>query len=284
MIVVFRLALKEVVSKRLILIMLILTAVYLAVYAYGQHMVLFNDRIYPNPSAGMAGQWLLQEIGYQFLSLGWYIASFIVGAVAVFIGSASISREIETGTILGLAAKPITRTRIVIGKFLAYSLLSIIYAAALATAIVLINHHYFATPLDIVRLLKGVLIFVLLPLSLLAPAIYCSSQFSSMAAGIAMFFVFTVGIIGGFLEQIGALISNAGLIKVGVITSLITPGDALYRLAISSVGGPIGNGIINTFGPFGSASTPSVWMLIYSLVYIFALLLLGIRAFKNIDL
>lgn len=284
MIVVFRLALKEVVSKRLVLMMLFLTIVYLAVYAYGQHMVLFNDRIHPNPGAGMAGQMMMQEIGYQFLSLGWYIASFIVGAVAVFIGSASISREIETGTILGLAAKPITRTRIIMGKFFAYSLLSMIYAAALALAIILINYYYFATPLALARVLKGVAIFALLPLTLLAPAIYCSTRLSSMAAGITMFFVFTVGIIGGFLEQIGALINNAGLIKVGIITSLVTPGDALYRLAISSVGGPIGNGIINTFGPFGSASTPSVWMLVYSLLYLFSLLLLAIKAFRSIDL
>ncbi|MGE5449945.1 MAG: ABC transporter permease subunit, partial [Methanomassiliicoccales archaeon] len=212
---VFRLTIKEVVSKRLLQLMLVLTVVYLGVYAYGQHMVLSSDHIYPNPGSDLASQWFIQELGYQFLSMGWYIASFIVGAVAVFIGSSSISREIESGTILGLASKPIARKAIIGGKFAAYALLSMVYAAVMALAIIMINRYYFNTPLQLELMLKGIAVFTLLPVTLLAPAILCSTLLSSLASGVTMFFVFCVGVIGGFLEQIGALINNPGLIKIG---------------------------------------------------------------------
>jgi len=147
----------------------------------------------------------------------------------------------------------------------------------------MLNRYYFATPLLWGHAVISLLIFAALPISLLAPAVFLSTRLSSMASGVMMFMVFIVVISGGFRGQIGAFMNNAGLIKVGIITSLITPGDALYRLAISRVGNPVGTGIINMFGPFGSASTPSIWMLVYSLCYVMVLLLLAIRSFRNID-
>ncbi|MGE5380059.1 MAG: ABC transporter permease subunit [Methylocystaceae bacterium] len=280
--IVFRLTIKEVISKRLLQLMLLMTVIYLGVLAYGHHMALTSIHV-PQNGSFMNEQWFRQQIGYQFLSLGWYIASFIVGAVAVFIGSASISREIESGTILGLASKPISRRAIIGGKFAAYCLICMIYAAVMAAAIMLINHYYFDTYLQIGLVIKSIAIFALLPVVLIAPSILTSTGFSSLASGVTMFFILCVGIVGGFLEQIGALINNPGLVKVGIITSLIDPSDAIYRLAISRVGGPVGTGIINTFGPFGSTSTPSVWMLVYSLLYVIVMVLLAIRVFRGQD-
>jgi hypothetical protein len=95
--------------------------------------------------------------------------------------------------------------------------------------------------------------------------------------------LFAVAIIGGFIEQLGAIMQNLSMVNVGVVSSLIMPSDAIYRLAVSIAVGPMGKSSIAVFGPFGAASTPSAVMLIYSLIYIFVMILLAIRFFNKRD-
>jgi hypothetical protein len=44
-----------------------------------------------------------------------------------------------------------------------------------------------------------------------------------------------IGIVGGMMEQIGALIEYKALVNIGVISSLIMPTDAIYRKMIFAV-------------------------------------------------
>ncbi|MEA1960778.1 MAG: ABC transporter permease subunit [Bacillota bacterium] len=274
---IIRLTLKEIINKRIFHMGLILTAVYLLLYGTGLHYMV-KDRV-------MTGDqfWYAQEVGYQFLTMGWYFSTFLSGALAILSGSGSISREIESGTILTLASRPISRKAIVTGKFLTYSAVTAVYSGILVAAITLLVIHYFKLLVDPMSLLSGIGLFMLMPVVLLAVAHLVSAIWSTLAAGVTAFMLYATATIGGFIEQMGALMNNPDIINVGIISSLIMPSDALYRLAVSIAGGKLGQGAI-AFSPFGATSTPSTAMLIYALLYVVLILILAIHLFQKRDL
>lgn len=278
MIQVIKLNLKEMMNKRILHLGLILTVLYLLVYGIGLHFLLAE---YSKEAHQL---WLLKQLGYQFLSLGWYISTFLVGAMVIMAGTGSISREIENGTILSLASKPISRTAILCGKFLTYSLVSILYSTILLGTVAGLVKYFFGLAFGPVNLFFGILIFMLFPLLLLSAAMFFSSKISTMATGVVCFMLYAVSIIGGFNEQMGALMQNQGMINMGIISSLIMPADAIYRMAVFHVGGTMGGGALADLGPFGAASIPSNWMILYSVIYILVMYVLANYTFKRRDL
>lgn len=274
---VFFLTLKEIARKRVFLVGLLLTVLYLALFALALHYAT-KDAI-----SGNLAPFMLKQMGYQFMCMGWYLSTFLVGTLVIMIASGGLAQEIESGTILGLASRPLSRGAILSGKFLAFLLTSIIYSVILLTSIALLCNHAFQLLLPVSGLFLGVLIFLLFPLVLLAVTFLGSSALSTMATGVACFFLFALAIVGGFIEQIGAILHNTSLINVGIAGSLIIPSDSVYRLAIHHAGGELGSMPIAGFGPFGTASLPSTWMLVYTIIYIVVLLTLAWRKFNQRD-
>ncbi len=277
MILVIKLSLKEMLNKRIFSLGIILSLVYLLIYGIGLHYLAADGTMGGNQ------YWYAQQVGYQILSLGWYISTFMVGTLAIMAGAGSISREIETGTILSLASKPISRSAILTGKYCAYSLMTIGYSIFLLASVTLLVRYYFHLLINPFNLLLGLAIFTLFPLLLLAITHLLSSLISTMASGAISFILYAVAIIAGFLEQMGALINNAGMVNIGVVSSLLMPTDAIYRMAIYKTGGMLGGGAIAEFGPFGAASVPSNWMLLYAVIYIIVILSLALTCFNKRD-
>lgn len=265
------------INKRIFSLGIILSLIYLLIYGIGIHYLAAGVLMGENQF------WYAQQAGYQILSLGWYISTFMVGTLSIMVGAGSISREIETGTILSLASKPISRSNILTGKFCAYGLMTILYSILLLAVITLLVRYYFHLLINPLNLLQGLAIFTLFPLLLLAVTHLFSSLISTMAAGAISFLLYAAAIIGGFIEQMGALINNAGMVNIGVTSSLLMPTDAIYRMSIYYTGGMLGGGAIAEIGPFGASSVPSSWMLIYAIIYIVVILSLAVFAFGRRD-
>ncbi|MGI5921286.1 MAG: ABC transporter permease subunit [Syntrophomonadaceae bacterium] len=274
---IMRLTLKEIVNKRIIHIGILLTIVYLLVYAAGLSNVAREFNLHDNQIL------LKQQIGYQLLTLGWYMSTFLAGTLAILAGTGSIAHEIETGTILSLASKPIRRCSIVLGKFWAYAAITALYSALLAGAVIVLSRHYFQLIIRPQAAATGIFLFMLFPVILVAVTHLFSSLLSSLTTGVCSFMLFTVAIIGGFIEQIGAALNNNALVNTGVVTSLLIPCDSVYRMAVARTAGSVGSGFIYNFGPFGVSSQPSSWMLVYTLVYVAIMLLLAIYFFTRRD-
>lgn len=275
---IIQITLKEIFNKRLLHLGVMLTILYLIIYGLGIHYIVKND-------VGEGIQfWYMQELGYQFLTLGWYISTFLSGALAIMMGAGSIAHEIESGTILGLASRSLRRGDILGGKFIGYSLVTALYTGVLVTAIAIIVRCSFRLIIDPAGLMTGIILFMLFPVVLVAVAHLVSTLLNTLGTAVAAFMLFTVAIIGGFIEQIGAMISNTAMVNIGVISSLLMPTDAIYRMAVSQAAGILGQGAIMNFGPFGASSTPSIWMLLYALVYIAVMFVLAIYYFGKRDL
>ncbi|MEW6459142.1 MAG: ABC transporter permease subunit [Bacillota bacterium] len=273
------LSLAEVLHKKILVAAFVLTAGYLFLFGLGLHYLTADHR----------GFELNELAAVQLFSMALYVAVLLTSLLAVLLGVGAIAGELESGTAHALLSRPVSRTAVLLGKYLGYALFMALYAL-----------FFFLTMWVLMAWQGGVALkgaapalglFVLQPLVLLALSFWASTVFSTIGAGVVVFILYGVSMVGGILEQIGALLDRAGhsaapaLVNTGIVTSLILPVDALYRLASFSLLAKSGQlwGGFGGLGPFGAASVPSNWMVAYAGLYLAAFLWLAARTFRKKD-
>jgi Cu-processing system permease protein len=274
MLAITLLTFKEVIRRRIILITLFLTLVFLVLFGTGVHYGY-------EEMAGQAGP-LEMMLTQQFLALGLYFGSFIVAFLAIMAVVGAISGEIEGGTIYAIVPRPVKRSAIILGKLLGYGFMLCVFAVLFYIAILLIIR--FNTGLNVPVKPATLGLFCLQPLILLAVSLFGTTFLSTLANGIAAFMLYAIGVIGGMMEQIGYLASSEVLIQIGIVSSLIMPADAIYRKIVYSLLATPEVSMASMLGPFGSMSEPSAWMLLYTGLYILCFLVLAVRIFSKRDL
>lgn len=266
---------REVLRKRILLVALLLTAGFLVLFGWalseiGRGLAQTPDQAYAS------------VFKPQFLSVGLYLSSLIVGFLAIFSAVGAISGEVENGTLNAIVPKPIRRSEILLGKYLGYGTMLVIYAGLVFLAIVTEARVFLQY--EPVSVLAGLGLYVLQPLIILAITMLGTSFLPTMANGVTMAMLLAVGIIGGVIEQIGVMIRSVTLENIGIVSSLIIPADAIYRKAVSVLVSSGAGPMILAAGPFGSASPPSVWMVVYALIYLLGALALAVRVFERRDI
>jgi hypothetical protein len=109
-----------------------------------------------------------------------------------------------------------------------------------------------------------------------------SSALPGLATGGVVFGLYGLGFIGGWIEQFGSLLNNATAIKVGIVTSLIIPSEALWRRASFEMQSPLAGTL--GMSPFGAVSVPSNLMVGYAILYLVLTLGAAVNIFQNRDL
>jgi len=268
---------REGLNRKVLLISLVLAVIFLGLYGTGVHYAAKSFNEHPNP--------MLAAVIYpQLLSFGLYFGGFIVSFLAIFSAVGAISSEIETGIIQAVITKPIRRRDYVLGKFLGLGLFLALYAALFFAFIAMIINIKTGLVLD--GQWRALGLFALQPVVLLAVTLFGSVVLPTIANGVVMFMLYAVAVIGGMVEQIGWLISNTGLQQAGIVTSLIMPVDSLYRKIVHLLMSPTANPInaLQQMGPFGSMAEPSVWMVVYALLYVVFFTGLAAYAFGRKDI
>src|SRR5512139_2721363 len=132
------------------------------------------------------------------------------------------------------------------------------------------------------HLLIGLSLIYLEALLVMTITLMCSSAFPALATGGIVFGLYGLAFIGGWIEQFGAFFENQTAVKIGIITSLIIPSEALWRRAAFEMQSPFAS----TMGmsPFGAISVPSGLMIVYAILYLIVTLILTIRVFQKRDL
>ncbi|MDP4091550.1 MAG: ABC transporter permease subunit [Bacillota bacterium] len=218
--------------------------------------------------------------------LGFYFSSMVVAFLTIMSSIGLVSSDIESGTIYAVITKPLKRSSYILGKYLGTAALLIIYSTFLyCTMIILpltVNVSFFQT-FGMSRLLLGLIFFIFEPLVILSLCILGSVTFKTLNNGIFIVCVYILGLIGGVLEQIGLIIKSDGLFKLGILSSLVSPFDSVYRKMMDSIFSS--SGILSSssgLGLFtGTQVVPSIWMTIYTLVYLIACVYLSIHSFKE---
>jgi ABC-type transport system involved in multi-copper enzyme maturation permease subunit len=284
--IITQMTFREAIRKRIVLTGLALGVCFLLVFSLGFHMI-YTQAQEAEAAAQEAGH--LRQIasrigdseGANMLTLaGLYAVTFLSIAMAALLGADTLSGEINSGTIQTIVTKPIRRSDVVLGKWLGYGWLLGLYFLLIGGGVILsvfIQSGY--TP-D--HLAAGLGLIYLETLLVMTISLMCSSVFSALATGGTVFGLYGLAFIGGWIEQIGAVLHNETAIKVGIVTSLIIPSEALWRRAAFEMQSPIA-GVLG-MSPFGTTSVPSGLMIVYAALYLLVALVLGIRFFQRRDL
>src|SRR6266498_3501285 len=170
-----------------------------------------------------------RRFNYNLLLMaGLYVTHFLTVMLAIFASVDTVSGEIASHTIQAIVTKPVRRWQVVLGKWLGYAMMLLIYMALLGGGIMLIVYlrsgYVPPNPAAVLLLLLEAL--VLLSLSLLG-----GTFLSTLTNGVALFMLYGLAFIGAWVEQIGALLQSHAAVNVGIVTSLLMPVEALWRRA-----------------------------------------------------
>lgn len=218
---------------------------------------------------------------YNFMLMaGLYAVNFLVVMMAVLTSADTLSGEISSGTIHTLVSKPIRRAEIVLGKWLGFVLMLLLYLLMMAggvMAIIYLLSGYVAP-----HALRGLGLMAMNAILLLSISLMGGASLSTMSNGVMVFGLYGVAFIGGWIEQFGSYFQNQTAVNVGILCSLIMPSEALWKRAAFEMQSPL----VASLGisPFTAGSAPSPLMLVYAGAYIAITLLLAVRRFQGRDL
>jgi ABC-type transport system involved in multi-copper enzyme maturation permease subunit len=280
---IIRLTFLEMFKKKIIYICTAMTIGFLALYGIALH--------YVYESLGEVDVMMRAVMSSQFLSLGMYVAGFIIAFLSVFASVGSISSEIEQGNYLAVLSKPIHRFEMVLGRWIGIVLMLLLYVTIFFSCIIGLNvimGKGFTFHFTFLSLIKSLLMLYLLPLTLSSVGIFFSTCMSTVGSGIFLTILYFCGMIGGIIEQVGKVIEVSNvkeiLTNIGILTSLVMPTDTVYRKASSLLFTTSSGLNLNLEMALGGSVEPSNTMIFYIVIYIFLFLFMAIRKFNKRDL
>ena len=273
---------KEAVRKKIVFLIIFLTAVYLAVFSF---LIYSAYNQFKEMGTGVFD--IVKQMSGFVSILGFYFSGMIVAFLTIMASVGAVSSDIESGTIQSVVTKPLRRSEYVLGKFLGLAALTGAYSMFLYLFLIMLNIVLGIPPLcniDAATFLKGLLLFVFIPLALLSLCIFGSVTLKTLNNGIVVISIYILGMVGGMMEQIGASLKIDSLFNWGIFISLVSPFDSIYRKMISIVFSSINIAAAYAQPIFLSGSTPSNWMTAYALAFSTAFILLALRKFNRRDI
>jgi ABC-type transport system involved in multi-copper enzyme maturation permease subunit len=271
----------QAVRRRIVLTGLLLGICFLVIFSIGFHMI--NSGSLMTLTGGEDREFLhivnSEKANGLFLA-GLYAVTFLGIAMAALLGADSLAGEINSGNIQVIVTKPIRRSDVVFGKWLGFAGLLGLYMLLLmggTTLSILVQCGYTAP-----HLLPGLALIYLESLLIMTISMACSGRFSALATGGVVFGLYGLAFIGGWIEQIGAVLQSQTAVQVGILTSLIIPSESLWRRAAYEMQSPLSS--LLGISPFGAASVPSLLMVAYAVLYLLVILALSVRVFQKRDL
>jgi ABC-type transport system involved in multi-copper enzyme maturation permease subunit len=209
-----------------------------------------------------------------------YAGSMMTSLMAVLTSCDTLSGEIASGTIHAIATKPVERWCLVLGKWVGFVGMLTLYVLLIEGGTIVLSwlqsgylaHHALAV-LSLVWLQAVVLLGVTMA---------ASTCFSSLTSGAVSLGLYGLAFVGGWIEQFGSLRHLQALVNLGIISSLIMPGDALWRRAAFKFQPPLLGSV--GVSPFSSNLVPSNAMVVYAALYAVLAVLLAQLLFSRRDL
>ncbi|MCC3375819.1 ABC transporter permease [Cohnella sp. REN36] len=293
MTVIFGMTWREMTRKRVVLLTLLLTVVFLIAFWFIARTIATAGI-----TAGLdpdSPELLIERFtrGAFLLTLGYFFGAFVVAFLAIFTSFSAIAGEAEQGVLQAMLPRPLPRWQWYLGRWLGYVTMGILYAFLLYAAIFLITWQHAAVPRDAASLFQAFLLFAMPVPILAAVSMLGSGWLSALGNGVWMTMLYGAGWLGGMIEKVGAQLPLGTdviqpLSKVSGLISLLMPVDGLQRKMLAvlfdyrSLGAllPVGANPMNQFA-FGQV--PSTSFVVYAGLYGAAALGLGMWRFSRKD-
>ena len=272
-----RLTFHEAWRRRMVILALALGAVFVLLYAIGFGLI--TGQI---SSEGMPA--IIRPAAYSLLmQIGLYVVHFLAVMLAIFASVDTISGEIASHTIQTLITKPVRRWQVLFGKWLGCAAMLVLFLLLLGGGVVgatYLQSGYFPP-----NALQGLALVVLEALVLMSLSMLGGTRLSTMTNGVILFMLYGLAFIGSWVEQIGSLFESEAAVRVGIVSSLLMPVEALWRRAAHMMQPAVTQfGNYNFVSPFSAFSVPSPAMVGYGAFYAVVALLLAMRVFSRRDL
>jgi len=212
----------------------------------------------------------------MIMLLGFMAANFLAVMFAILLPVDTLSGEIDSGVMQTIASKPIDRAHIVLGKWAGHLILAFAYLLLVSAGILLtmrIAAGY--VPINVAYAIPLLMLEVALSLTI---SIAGGARLSTVTNGIMCLGFYGVAFIGGFVEQLGAFGGVSSMKMIGIIVSLISPADSMWRLAAHYLQPEILRG---SGGLALSGSVPTPLMIWWAAGFTVLTLLYAIRTFRR---
>lgn len=276
---VTRLSLREAVSRRLVLIGLVLSAAFLLLFALG------FGALYSRAAEEVTDRAELAFGATLITVLGLYIVRFLAALLAIFLSSSAVAAEIDSGVLHAVLARPLSRTSWLAQRWLAFVVVTVGYATLMTLAVTGIAAGVAGyAPLDLGRAIAVIALELAVLLSL---GLLTSTTWSAVTSGVVTFCLFGVAWLAGIIELIGDQLRNESMQVIGIVTSLIIPSDALWRGASFYLQPPSVLVLARQTGggnPFAGVAPPTTVLIAWSVLYATCLLLVAAWRLRRRDL
>jgi ABC-type transport system involved in multi-copper enzyme maturation permease subunit len=272
---------QEAIRRRIVLTGLVLGVLFLLVFSIGLRLISTEIARETTLEGGTAYQNIMQtEMSNFFLMAGLYAVTFLSVAMGALLGADTLAGEINSGSIQTIVTKPIRRSDVVFGKWLGFAGLLGLYALLMSGGVVLIV--FFQSDYLPRNMLTGLSLIYLESLLVMTISLAGSSAMPALATGGMVFGLYGLAFLGGWIEQIGSLISNPAAVQIGIVTSLVVPTEALWRRAAYEMQSPLASSL--GLSPFGAFSVPSLLMVVYAIVYLVIVFAIAVSTFQHRDI
>ena len=278
------LTLRELMRRRLVAAVALLTLVIVVFTAWGMHRLataVVDGAPIAEPGVRATAAGIVMMLAFLY--------SLVIALGAALVGAPAMGESIANGEILAVLARPVRRADIALGRWLGTVLALAIYVAAaggLELLVVRLATGYVPPqPLTALAYLAGVGAVVT------TAAVALATRLPALAAGIVSALLFGLAWIGGIVESIGLALGNARLADAGTIVALVFPTDALWRGALYALQPAVftavaanANASGTAVNPFAVTSPPPPALLAWACGWIVAVLAAGVAAFRTRDL
>jgi ABC-type transport system involved in multi-copper enzyme maturation permease subunit len=223
---------------------------------------------------------LRYQVESGMLMVGLYTCDLLAVVMTILTSIDTIAGEISSGTIHAIATKPLARWQILAGKFLGFSGMIAGYVTLTFSGTVAVA--YWVTGVLPEHALTGALLIIFECILALSVTFALGTWFSTLTNGVLALALQGVAFMGGWLEQVSGFSQSVHIVSLGVASSLIMPGESLWRRAAYEMQTPLAGSL--SFSPFANISIPSGAAVVYAAMYLVAALGIAIYHFHQRDL
>jgi len=282
-IVIARLTIAELIRRRVVWVLIVLSVVSVALVGLGlaRLVALARERGTTELEIRIGVSQVLILIAFMF--------SFVLAMTAAFIGAPAIGGDLESGVASAILARPLRRAEILLGRWLGSALVVTGYAAGsglLAIGVTVLVSGY--GPPDAVF---AVTFLAAESLVLLTLTLCLGSVLPSIAAGAIAVVGFGLGWMAGVLAGVATALGVTALGSVAEVSRWLLPTDGLWRGVIYGLEPPaiilIAAGRAPDFihaNPFYADTPPSPAFIAWSVVWVALVLGAATWRFERRDL
>ena len=277
---IVRYGLEEALRRKVFVVVLLLTAGFLALYWLGNHYA-FKDLSSVQAPAGIDARTFA---GSFVFGLAMFATLFLGVVLAIFLTIGAVRGDAERGLLQPLVVRPIGRSSLLVARLLGAAGVCVPYVLAVyfvSMGITGWEGHWWPDRIVVPGLELAGAVALVAALSLLG-----SLFLSSIANGIAIFMAFGAGLVAGLLGTIGHALGSHTLQRAAKIAAYVIPVEALYQDALGQITADT-HGLtrfVLELGPFGGAYIGGTWVRLWAAAYLAAVVGVAVVAFARRDL